>query len=67
MEFDIASLPVGLRYNLLLGSIVPRPIGVVGTMNAEGKHNLAPFSFFNAVSSEPMVLMFSAADCHCHW
>jgi flavin reductase (DIM6/NTAB) family NADH-FMN oxidoreductase RutF len=58
MEFDIASLPVGLRYNLLLGSIVPRPIGVVGTMNADGKHNLAPFSFFNAVSSEPMVLMF---------
>jgi len=58
MEFDIASMPVGLRYNLLLGSIVPRPIAVVGTMNAAGQHNLAPFSFFNAVSSEPMVLMF---------
>ena len=58
MEFDVASLPVGLRYNLLLGSIVPRPIAVVGTMNAAGQHNLAPFSFFNAVSSEPMVLMF---------
>lgn len=58
MEFDVASLPVGLRYNLLLGSVVPRPIAVVGTMNAAGQHNLAPFSFFNAVSSEPMVLMF---------
>lgn len=58
MELDIASMPVGLRYNLLLGSIVPRPIAVVGTMNAAGQHNLAPFSFFNAVSSEPMVLMF---------
>jgi len=58
MELDIASMPVGLRYNLLLGAIVPRPIAVVGTMNAAGQHNLAPFSFFNAVSSEPMVLMF---------
>jgi len=58
MELDVASLPVGMRYSLLLGSIVPRPIGVIGTMNAEGRHNLAPFSFFNAVSSEPMVLMF---------
>lgn len=58
MEFEIASLPVGLRYNLLLGSVVPRPIAVIGTMSADGRHNLAPFSFFNAVSSEPMVLMF---------
>ena len=58
MEFDVASMPVGLRYNLLLGAVVPRPIAVVGTMNAAGQHNLAPFSFFNAVSSEPMVLMF---------
>ena len=58
MELDIASMPVGLRYNLLLGAVVPRPIAVVGTMNAAGQHNLAPFSFFNAISSEPMVLMF---------
>lgn len=58
MELDIASLPVGLRYNLLLGAVVPRPIAVVGTMDAGGRHNLAPYSFFNAVSSEPMVLMF---------
>ena len=58
MEFDVASLPMPLRYNLLLGAVVPRPIAVIGTMNAAGQHNLAPFSFFNAVSSEPMVLMF---------
>lgn len=58
MELDIASMPVGLRYNLLLGAVVPRPIAVIGTMNAAGQHNLAPFSFFNAVSSEPMVVMF---------
>ena len=58
MELDVESMPVGLRYNLLLGAIVPRPIAVIGTMNAAGQHNLAPFSFFNAVSNEPMVLMF---------
>lgn len=58
VELDIDSMPIGLRYNLLLGAIVPRPIGVIGTMNAQGQHNLAPFSFFNAVSNEPMVLMF---------
>jgi len=58
MEFDVSSMPMGLRYNLLLGAVVPRPIAVIGTMNAAGQHNLAPFSFFNAVSSEPMVVMF---------
>ncbi|MEY5033276.1 MAG: hypothetical protein RL354_2307 [Planctomycetota bacterium] len=58
MELDVESMTVGMRYNLLLGAVVPRPIAVVGTMNAAGQHNLAPFSFFSAVSSEPMVLMF---------
>ena len=36
MEIDVASLPVGLRYNLLLGSVVPRPIAVVGDYDADG-------------------------------
>ena len=58
MELDVESMTAGMRYNLLLGAVVPRPIAVVGTMNAAGQYNLAPFSFFSAVSSEPMVLMF---------
>jgi flavin reductase (DIM6/NTAB) family NADH-FMN oxidoreductase RutF len=58
MELDVESMTAGLRYNLLLGAVVPRPIAVVGTMNAAGQHNLAPFSFFNGVSAEPMVVMF---------
>ena len=58
MEFDVESMSMSLRYNLLLGAVVPRPIAVIGTMNAAGQQNLAPFSFFNAVSSEPMVVMF---------
>ncbi|MDZ4830075.1 MAG: flavin reductase family protein [Phycisphaerae bacterium] len=47
-----------LRYNLLIGAIVPRPIAVVGTQSADGRLNLAPFSFFNALSSDPMMLGF---------
>ena len=58
MEFATESLPHALRYNLMVGAIVPRPIAVVGTVNARGQHNLAPFSFFNGVSAEPMVVMF---------
>jgi len=38
--------------------IVPRPIGWVSTMNAAGQVNLAPYSFFNAFSSWPMIVGF---------
>lgn len=46
------------NYKLLIGSIVPRPIAVVSTRNKNGTNNLAPFSFFTAVSAKPMVLCF---------
>lgn len=62
MEFDPATLSLSARYHLLIGTIVPRPIAVVGTMDAQGRLNLAPFSFFNAASSDPMVLMFCPAN-----
>jgi len=62
MEIDVAELPVALRYNLLIGSIVPRPIAVVGTCDAAGRPNLAPFSFFMGAGSEPMTLVVSVAN-----
>jgi flavin reductase (DIM6/NTAB) family NADH-FMN oxidoreductase RutF len=37
---------------LLSGLVVPRPIGWIGTRRADGTHNLAPFSFFNLVSTD---------------
>jgi len=40
--------------------VVPRPIAFVSAVNASGVRNLAPFSFFTAVSSDPAVLCFSA-------
>ncbi len=47
-------------YKLLSGLIVPRPIGWIGTWRPDGTDNLAPFSFFNMVSSRPPGVMFSA-------
>jgi flavin reductase (DIM6/NTAB) family NADH-FMN oxidoreductase RutF len=48
---------------LLIGAVVPRPIAFVSTISPDGKHtNLAPFSFFTAVGSNPMTLMFCPAN-----
>ncbi|MGO4890596.1 flavin reductase family protein [Anaerobacillus sp. MEB173] len=46
-------------YKLLSGIIVPRPIAFVSTKSADGIDNVAPFSFFNVVSSDPPIVMFS--------
>jgi flavin reductase (DIM6/NTAB) family NADH-FMN oxidoreductase RutF len=48
-------------YRLLLSAIVPRPIAWVSTLAEDGTRNLAPFSFFNAVSGRPPVVMFSVS------
>ena len=46
-------------YQFLIGSVAPRPIAFVSTMDKEGNTNLAPFSFFNAFSSKPPIVVFS--------
>ena len=46
-------------HQYLLGSVGPRPICFASTIDAEGKPNLAPFSFFNVVSANPPVLVFA--------
>ncbi|WP_163970353.1 flavin reductase family protein [Oceanobacillus halotolerans] len=46
-------------YKLLSGTVVPRPIAFVATKSKTGIDNLAPFSFFTPVSSEPPTIMFS--------
>lgn len=45
-------------YKLMIGSIVPRPIAWVSTVNAAGQPNLAPFSFFTAICSKPPTVVF---------
>lgn len=53
---DFNSLPARERYKWLISSIVPRPIAFVSTVSPAGIHNLAPFSYFNGVSSRPPIV-----------
>lgn len=50
------------RYRLLIGCIVPRPIAFVSTLSPDGRPNLAPFSFFSGVGSDPMTVLFCPAN-----
>ena len=58
MIIDPDSLDNRGRYKLLIGSVLPRPIAWVSTMDAEGRLNLAPFSYFSAVCPTPLTLLF---------
>ena len=51
----------GLSHNPLKAIVSPRPIAWVSSRGADGSINLAPYSFFNAVSEDPAMLFFSAA------
>ncbi|MGG1679090.1 flavin reductase family protein [Neobacillus sp. NRS-1170] len=46
-------------YKLLIGSILPRPIAFVSTIDVNGTANAAPFSFFTAICADPMLVCFS--------
>jgi flavin reductase (DIM6/NTAB) family NADH-FMN oxidoreductase RutF len=52
------------RYKLLTGLVVPRPIGWIGTADRDGRPNLAPYSFFQAVATSPPVVLYSAGISH---
>ena len=57
MHFDLAQVPAADAYKLLVSTVVPRPIALTTTIDGEGRVNAAPFSFFNAVSSIPPVVV----------
>jgi len=61
ITLDPKTLPVPKVHQYLLGAIGPRPIAFASTIDAEGNHNLAPFSFFNVFSANPPILIFSPA------
>jgi flavin reductase (DIM6/NTAB) family NADH-FMN oxidoreductase RutF len=46
-------------YKLMIGMVVPRPIAWVSTVSEDGTNNLAPYSFFNAISGDPPVVCFA--------
>ncbi|MEM7226294.1 MAG: flavin reductase family protein [Pseudomonadota bacterium] len=56
--------PHGLKHNPFKALVVPRPIGWISSLDEDGRVNLAPFSFFNAVASDPPVVIFSAGGPH---
>jgi flavin reductase (DIM6/NTAB) family NADH-FMN oxidoreductase RutF len=58
LSFDPANCETQDINKLLLGSVVPRPIAFVSTIDQIGTRNLAPFSFFTVVSVNPPVLAF---------
>lgn len=62
MNVDPNELEIAERYRLLIGTIGPRPIAVVSTVSTDGKPNLAPFSFFAGVGSNPMTMLFCPAN-----
>ena len=47
------------NYKLLIGSILPRPIAFVSTVSEKGVFNLAPYSFFTAITSKPPHICFA--------
>ena len=50
----------GLRHDPFKAIVAPRPIGWISSVDAEGRPNLAPYSFFNAISSRPHIVMFAS-------
>lgn len=53
--------PIPKMHQYILGAVSPRPIAFASTVDKNGNPNLAPFSFFNAVGSNPPILIFSPA------
>ncbi|MCK0206472.1 flavin reductase family protein [Starkeya koreensis] len=56
VAFDFRALGERERYKLMIGTIVPRPIALVTTVDPQGRVNAAPFSFFNCLSADPPIL-----------
>ena len=61
MIFDPTEKPFSEIHKLMIGSIVPRPIALVSTTSKDGNNNVAPFSYFNGVCSNPPTIMFAPA------
>ena len=56
-DFDLTQLAVRDRYKLVCGIVVPRPIALVTSVDADGRVNAAPFSFFNVFSDDPVQIV----------
>ena len=61
MEIDPQSFGQTAVYKLLIGCVVPRPIAWVSSVDADGVRNLAPFSYFMAITDDPPTIAFSSS------
>ena len=60
MYYEPGKTPHGLPHDPFKSCVVPRPIGWISTVDAQGRHNLAPYSQFQNVTFDPPIVMFSA-------
>lgn len=60
MHYDARKRDHGLAHDPFKALVAPRPIGWIGSVDAQGRANLAPYSFFNAVSDRPPMVIFSS-------
>jgi flavin reductase (DIM6/NTAB) family NADH-FMN oxidoreductase RutF len=60
VQFDPTVVDSAAMYKLLIGSVVPRPIAWVSSVDAAGVRNLAPFSYFMAITHDPPTIAFSS-------
>ncbi|WP_413700946.1 flavin reductase family protein [Psychromonas sp. KJ10-10] len=59
MQIDFSQFSASERYHIMTQTIIPRPIAWALTESSHDNYNLAPFSYFTAVSSQPALLMLS--------
>lgn len=55
-HFDFAKLNERERYKILIGTVIPRPIALVTTVDKDGHPNAGPFSFFNVLTHDPAIV-----------
>ena len=60
MHYDAIENKHGLRHDPFKALVAPRPIGWVTSLSVDGICNLAPYSYFNAISDQPHYVMFSS-------
>ena len=61
MHIDPQTIDPTAVYKLLISSVVPRPIAWVSSLDGAGVANLAPFSYFMAITAEPPTIAFSCS------
>lgn len=61
-EFDLGALPLRDAFQIMTRIVSPRPIAFISTLSAEGKGNLAPFSYFNLGGASPPSVVFSVLN-----